>query len=423
MVDSDPTLLLMTCGVGSKVVNDNYDDDDDDDEHDDDEMDHDDDDDSDHDDNSEYDDCYEFGFYSSREIIRQPLHAQLQLQKSSTNNNKHPKSSNSSNDELWDRAIRQLISDLWGSDSPAPDCMAPSSISRHHVRQLESWDCGIACIQIILRWLRWHYPEENDSNDNNSTSSSSICYSSTLSEEEHIERQVLLEKAATCSIWTSDLVLLLEDLVQTHHPFRYLYCSNTFQVNESFQDMSYYHSAFDHDRIRVQHRFDTIHTQGLPILECHGLSMRRLQHLLMRYAGNIMAIVLIDNALLKQASSSPCTTPLLSSSTSYPSIMTEKSMHEYVGHYLVLAGISYDPDHVALAHAHDVAISSCNDTNGNDSAESEDYCWVVHNPGIDEPVSFLSPDRLERAWRAAGTDEDLVLIARGGKQASGLHLP
>eukprot|EP00538_Stauroneis_constricta_P000564 CAMPEP_0119566594 /NCGR_PEP_ID=MMETSP1352-20130426/33534_1 /TAXON_ID=265584 /ORGANISM="Stauroneis constricta, Strain CCMP1120" /LENGTH=556 /DNA_ID=CAMNT_0007615727 /DNA_START=100 /DNA_END=1770 /DNA_ORIENTATION=- len=128
-----------------------------------------------------------------------------------------------------------------------------------HAKQYTNWDCGIACIILILRWIRTTNGCFNDgttmttsSNNESSVSSSSrtngsesytklgtgssddaismdaaegiastFPEDSTLLPEEVCERQWMLRHVGSRSIWTADLVLLLHSICtmmmqQTH---------------------------------------------------------------------------------------------------------------------------------------------------------------------------------------------------------------
>ncbi len=76
-----------------------------------------------------------------------------------------------------------------------------------------------------------------------------------------------------------------------------------------------------------------------------------------------MAIALVDHAVLLNQTTGP-----------------------YVGHYIVLAGIDTTHD------------------------TDEDDTLVVYNPAMDTVLTQISLDTFERAWRAQGTDEDIVFV-------------
>ena len=92
-----------------------------------------------------------------------------------------------------------------------------------------------------------------------------------------------------------------------------------------------------------------------------------------------IAMVLIDNAVLK------------------------RSGGDYAGHYVLLVGISTDTEDIAQAEA------CCGKE---EDPPSTPYCLVVKNPNWPESITFVTPTRFEEAWRANGTDEDVILIAK-----------
>lgn len=225
----------------------------------------------------------------------------------------------------------------------------------HHVRQEQSWDCGIACLQMAAAWLG-------------------------LS---NYSRDWMLGRASTESIWTVDLVFVLQNLRRDN--FAYLFCSRTFGINESLQDVRYYAAAFAEDRVRVSRRFQHIKEQEWPTAHMSRLSIQSVVACIQRR--NCIAIVLVDNHILR---------PNLS-----------HRIDTYVGHYILIAGTSDDPHH--LRQAADAA------GNSTTSGQKHDYCLVVHNPGCDSTVSYYTCPHFECSWRANGTDEDILFLVKHDK--------
>lgn len=177
------------------------------------------------------------------------------------------------------------------------------------VRQSETWDCGIACLQMLL-------PHHND------------------------DTSIL----QTQSVWTADLVWYLHQ-----HESRFLFVTKSLWPNPEWKELAYYKQAYSDDWDRVTRRVGDM--QHAPILQT-SISIDAVRTFIQR--DDCVAIALVDhNVLLNQ---------------SLP----------YAGHYILLAGIK------------------------------DEDTLVVYNPATDVTPTYLSLETFERAWRAQGTDEDIV---------------
>ena len=249
-----------------------------------------------------------------------------------------------------------------------------------HIRQSETWDCGIACLQMILRWLRC---TEDD-------------YLSAMRGK--IDRAYLLNQVATQSIWTVDLIMLLEGLLKdnsittaevlNHNTTSYLFCSQVWGVNTEHSTTGYYEQAFVADSARVNKLCEEMNRLNLPILCPYQLEFQQMINLISNR--HCIAILLVDNHVLMQEA-----------------MATEDSVNgeqdTYMGHYVVVCGISTNPDHLVESYAmEEIAMQEPTDP----------YCIAVANPGVSKPIMFVNPQRLERAWRANGTDCDVIFIAK-----------
>jgi len=238
-----------------------------------------------------------------------------------------------------------------------------------HVQQLSNWDCGVACLLMAVEWL---------------------CDGASSSHDVDEQRDWMLEQAGTQSIWTMDLVWILYCLKKQQRlkflslpSFSYLFCSQTLSVNEDLSDYSYYRDAFSQDRIRVQKRFAAVNELQLPVFQMSHLSIERVTDCIQR--NNCIAIALVDNRLLLGKANQP-----------------------YSGHYVVLAGISCNESHIEEAKRKEgPSLFVLGE------AETKS-CLVVQNPGSTESVSYFTLRHFERAWRAKGTDEDIVFIVKNG---------
>lgn len=269
-----------------------------------------------------------------------------------------------------------------------------SSTGIQHIRQSDTWDCGIACLQMILRWLR-----KPDTDDGAYLPSSSY-----ISPVEVLERKFLLKNAGTKSVWTVDLIMLLENLLNdqkdkdqqpSHKNTTYLFCSEVMGVNSSYSTTGYYQKAFSDDSNRVMKLNEDIVNLKLPTLCPFHLEFEKLLNFITY--DHCIAIVLVDNLILmKQDDDDHDETE---------DVVLKEKNDNYMGHYVVVCGISRDPDHLVSAYSHREIETLSSGTN-------DLVCLVVVNPGIMKRVMYVRPQRLELAWRADGTDCDVIFIAK-----------
>ncbi|EEC48346.1 predicted protein [Phaeodactylum tricornutum CCAP 1055/1] len=230
-----------------------------------------------------------------------------------------------------------------------------------HVCQGESWDCGIACIEMVYLW----------------------CCQSCRVDAFPLSavRDWMVRFASTQSIWTVDLVILLQGLKdKLQLPINLLFCSDTLRVNTALAALDYYQSTFDKDRKRVQHRLQAVSKMNIPV---HQGELRVDDLVAILSDDNAVAIVLVNNAMLMDQD--------------VPGQLGRESC--YTGHYLVLSGVSSKPQHV----------TACHDAWRENSPS---WCFIAHNPASDEKVTFLNPVTLELAWDSIGTDHDIIFIVK-----------
>lgn len=268
-------------------------------------------------------------------------------------------------------------------------------------------------MQMILQWLRQNSVDDLQHNISVIGEEINSAPNQMLIEE----KAWILECVATESIWTIDLVMLLEhilsagtqqissnkndnDTVQENtsegecslgrqqysfilpslSSFSYLFCSTKLGVDESYNNLEYYKDAFSKDEKRVNNLLDIAQKQKLPLLETSNISFEVLVDVISKEG--VVAIVLVDNRILK-----------------YSTIHTSS----YSGHYVVLCGISRDEN--------DINYAQMQSPEENDNAR-RDFCMVLKNPGSWKEVEFVTPSIFEKAWRAKGTDEDVIFLAK-----------
>ena len=244
-----------------------------------------------------------------------------------------------------------------------------TSFELYHVCQQEHWDCGVACLQYIFQWLRHSCGFE-------------------LLDDMHmsIERNFILREIGATSIWTSDLVCILHQklrqIMKKEIRGSYLYCSKNFKVPELYGEYDYYRSDFKSDTKRVRKFFERAAICGY---ELHDGALLNLEAIVVLIANrNYVAICLIDNSVL------------VTEIKAFDTASYSKSSN-YVGHYVVIKRVSFDPIDIRIALG-----SSVNDL----------YCFVIENPASPTTNQLVSPTIFERSREASGTDEDIIFVAR-----------
>lgn len=313
------------------------------------------------------------------------------------------------------RNLYHYLSEFCKEDSCAPlkinreQLLDGVSSGRHvtnitHCQQQDIWDCGITCIQMILRWLRYcstgSYIVGSSSHDE--------CGSTVpLSLEETEDRCRIQSAIGTDSIWTIDLVMLLDGIlrqsIELFPPIdfqsvmvSYLFLSRNLGVDDSHKRLSYYEKSFRWDEYRVKKHFDNAHERHLPMTEVRNLDMNIVVDLVSRE--DVVAIALIDNNVLRRYDEEP----ELDWGGKY--VYDSKYM-TFSGHYILICGISTE--------LRDINRAKGNKSIGNDGKQ---ICMVIKNPGSAEPFELLTLDLFESAWKSKGTDEDIIFIRTAGKQ-------
>jgi hypothetical protein len=261
---------------------------------------------------------------------------------------------------------------------------------------------------MLLHWLRGDTVKDLEE-----ISAGDVVVNDPLSISPGTEKAWMIKFVATKSIWTIDLVMLLQHILtcnrtdpcdedvntmqgngggnralqsqqRCQHPpkFSYLFCSTSFLVDESYSDLKYYKDAFSSDELRVKNLFQLARNRKLPLLQTSGISLQAFVDIISKRG--VVAVALLDNRILRGSA-----------------IDTASS---YSGHYVLIYGISYDES--------DINDARMNSPDENDRSTAHDFCMAIKNPASAETVQFITPWMFENAWRAKGTDEDLIFVAK-----------
>ena len=265
-----------------------------------------------------------------------------------------------------------------------------------HCQQLETWDCGITCIQMILRWLR---------SNGNAAKNDTFGGSMPLTAHEILDRHELRKAIATDSIWTIDLIWILNKVLSRELALQtstnscanyssrrasYLFSSRRLGVDESYRAFKYYKRSFRIDEKRVKQLFHSAHDQKFPMVQMSNLDFDVVMGMISR--DDVVAMALVDNNVFRRYDEEP----ELDWDGNY---VYEPFLNSFSGHYVLLCGISDEKCHVENAKG--------------DKAGDRDegnYCIVMKNPGSTQSAEFITPKLFEAAWKAKGTDNDIIFI-------------
>jgi len=231
-----------------------------------------------------------------------------------------------------------------------------SSIHTVHCEQEGIWDCGITCLFMFIRIL-------NNINESCASPIETASLSTKLNELERIQKKWMMEQLHTKSIWTIDLVMLVERIFHgnvnqrqtcrdnstcindqtSHHNgtritetkdfffptstpivqeinsaitagddmirtttntmtpqmVKYMYCSNNLGVDVSYQNFKYYKNAFYEDEKRVNELFFKAYEQNLPFVKVSYLDLDFVVDIVKRK--NCIAIVLLDYSVFSES--------------------------------------------------------------------------------------------------------------------------
>lgn len=269
-----------------------------------------------------------------------------------------------------------------------------------HCQQEETWDCGVTCMLMFMRYLG---SLENNHNSSTEHSAADSCLSKSVTHLERLQKQWMLEKLQTESIWTIDLVMLLESIfneapprlkfpkrcLQNRWNVKYLYCSNNLGVDETYKGLNYYKNAFGSDERRVKRLFKLAHRNKIPMMTVSRIDIEFVVDVISRE--NCIAIVLIDYSLFGRKYANEMMEGEIEVSSSDLSA-------DFSGHYVILSGISRDENDIAKAKKFSFVKDSS-------------YCMVIHNPGCADDCTFMGKEIFETSWRATGTDCDILFLA------------
>ncbi|RVX13615.1 Protein GUCD1 [Vitis vinifera] len=153
------------------------------------------------------------------------------------------------------------------SNGKCPNVNLPHShfVEVPHMNQLSTWDCGLACVLMVLRTFGIN----------------------------NCNIQALEELCCTTSIWTVDLAYLLQKFSVS-----FSYFTVTLGANPNFSVETFYKDQLATDLVRVDSLFKKAMEAGIDI-QCRSISGDEISLLIL--SGKYIAIALIDQYKLSQS--------------------------------------------------------------------------------------------------------------------------
>ncbi|KAA8534149.1 hypothetical protein F0562_031658 [Nyssa sinensis] len=214
-----------------------------------------------------------------------------------------------------------------------------------HINQIRTWDCGLACVLMVLRTLGIN----------------------------NCNIQELGELCCTTSIWTVDLTYLLQ-----RFSISFSYFTVTLGANPNFSVETFYKEQLPNDLVRVDMLFQKALEAGIDI-QCRSISGEEISLLIL--SGKYIAIALVDQYKLSRSwVENMCDTGFCTGSSGY------------TGHYVVICGYDALTDEFEIR---DPASSrDCNQQNSWVTALSSSYWDSLGKPnrlGCVQGISVQNP--------------------------------
>ncbi|KAL2598118.1 hypothetical protein AAZV13_11G204100 [Glycine max] len=182
-------------------------------------------------------------------------------------------------------------------DSHPPSLRCSHFIEVPHINQIYTWDCGLACVLMVLKTIGVN----------------------------NCDIQTLAELCCTTSIWTVDLAYLLQRFAVA-----FSYFTVTFGANPNYSIESFYKEELPNDLVRVDLLFQKAVEAGIDI-QCRSISEEEISILIL--SGKYIAIVLVDHNKLSH---------VLQEDVPMPGLFSNNP--GYTGHYVLICGYDAGAD-------------------------------------------------------------------------------
>lgn len=182
-------------------------------------------------------------------------------------------------------------------DSHPPSLRRSQFIEVPHINQIYTWDCGLACVLMVLKIIGVN----------------------------NYDIQALAELCSTTSIWTVDLAYLLQ-----RFSVDFSYFTVTLGANPKYCVESFYKDELPNDLVRVDMLFQKAVEAEIDI-QCRSISAEEISILIL--SGKYIAIALVDHNKLSHVRQEDVPVPGVFSNNP-----------GYTGHYVLICGYDAGAD-------------------------------------------------------------------------------
>ena len=215
-----------------------------------------------------------------------------------------------------------------------------------HVRQQHNWDCGLACVLMIVH----------------------------AHGMKHVDLRYLRDICGTTSIWTVDIAHLLR-----HFNLQVKFFTVTLGANPAYADEKFYKEHMRTDEVRVHELFKSADKAGIQLSQT-SIKMDDLRSACA--LSRNLVLILVDKRVLQAGLSSPDnTSPVGGKGLLCCGVLSSLYRPEYVGHYILLYDYSY---------------------------ETKEFS--IRDPASHSSRATVDEDTLEKARKSFGTDEDVIIV-------------
>ncbi|KAL0083554.1 Guanylyl cyclase [Phycomyces blakesleeanus] len=174
-----------------------------------------------------------------------------------------------------------------------------------HIIQNSNWDCGIACIAMVLQGLGIR-----------------------------CSLRSLAEQCAVESVWTIDLAVLLRN----NYEGDFTYYTSYFGSRREHQENKFYQDDFDEDERRVNKLFGSAKSKSIHVVRMM-LPMDDFKRFL--YCQRFVIVVLVNARLLKCQKCREQRNCVVTVCGQFDFFFEKMKGYDYIGHFICLIG--YDP--------------------------------------------------------------------------------
>ncbi|XP_057981764.1 guanylyl cyclase 1 isoform X4 [Malania oleifera] len=214
-----------------------------------------------------------------------------------------------------------------------------------HINQQRSWDCGLACVLMVLKTIGI----------------------------DSCDLETLGELCCTTSIWTVDLAYLLQKF-----SLNFSYFTVTIGANPNFSMETFYKDQLPNDLVRVDKLFQKALEAGINI-QCRSINGEEISLLIL--SGKYIAIALVDQYKLSRSwLENVCVSDIYGGNSGY------------TGHYVVICG--YD------AHTDEFEIRDPASSRNHERVLSKCLEKARKSFGTDEDLLLISLEKMESQNKA-----------------------